>query len=100
MTRVGGERHRSRVGSWLPVPPHSRGDVMGSSRTFGLSLLTPEGLTRFSPTVLIKGRGLSPSPSCRKQSICMIFVTRGHCWTQAGDTAEDTKDLPPALRCG
>lgn len=58
---------------------------------------------RFRPTFSIKERMLWSlrSLSCRKWSICVMYVTQGHRLSQAGDTTGDTEDLRRALlACG
>lgn len=86
-------------GSWChPMP---RVLLVGRSCTFGLSPLTPKRFNKVQANSLYQWERMLRclrSLSCRKQSICMIFVTRGHCRSQAGDTAAagDTEDLPRA----
>ena len=79
--------------------------LMGRSCTFGFSPLSPRRFNEVQANSLYQRErmlGSSWSPSCRKQSIGMIFVTRGHRGSQAGDTtaAGDTEDLPRAPRAG
>ena len=77
--------------------------LMGRSCTFGFSPLSPRRFNEVQANSLYQRErmlGSSWSPSCRKQSIGMIFVTRGYRRSQAGDTtaAGDTEDLPRAPR--